>query len=83
MKRKIKYSPEASDWLSTNIPIISNRIINKIIYFSKQENIFIYAKKLTSFNTYRFRIGNYRVIFRLNENILEILLIGKRDEIYK
>jgi len=83
MKREIKYSPEANEWLSTSIPIIRNHIVNKIIYFSKQENIFVYAKKLTSFDTYRFRIGNYRVIFRLINNTLEILLIGKRGEIYR
>lgn len=31
----------------------------------------------------RLRVGNYRVIFYLDKNILEILRIGHRKEIYK
>ena len=31
----------------------------------------------------RFRVGNYRVIFYLEKNVIEILRIGHRREIYK
>lgn len=50
----------------------------------KQEP-FLYAEKLTDpiLGTYRFRIGDYRVIFDLVENEIVILRIGNRKEIYK
>ncbi len=32
---------------------------------------------------YRMRKGNYRAIFRLEDNDIYVLIIGKRDEVYK
>ena len=45
----------------------------------------LYAKKLiyTSLGEYRWRIGNYRVVFDLKKNNVVILKIGHRKEIYK
>ena len=43
------------------------------------------AKKLSDprIGTYRFRIGEYRVIFDLDGNIIVVLRIGHRKKIYK
>ncbi len=68
---------------------IAKRIIKKILFFSKQKDIFDYAKKLKGFknNKYRFRIGNYRAIFEIDTSgkiqILMILNIKHRKDIYK
>lgn len=40
-------------------------------------------KKLTGTNFYRLRIGDYRVIFDNLGNIIEVLKINNRGEIYK
>ncbi len=43
------------------------------------------ARKLihTKIGTYRFRIGDYRVIFDLDGEIIVVLRIGPRSSIYK
>ena len=62
---------------------IKMRIGEKLKFLS--DNPYLYAKKLTNpeIGTYRFRIGDYRVIFDINENDIVILRIGHRKEIYK
>ncbi len=46
---------------------------------------FKYSKKLTDprLGTYRFRAGNYRVIFDIGGKNIIILRVGHRREIYK
>ncbi len=83
MKRTVLYSPSAEKWLACCTPVIRNRIMSKIEYYSRQENLHAYAKKLSASSLYRFRIGSYRVIFRNRDTIIDIAIIGKRDEIYK
>lgn len=41
--------------------------------------------KLTNENAYRIRVGNYRIIYEVNENILTISIvkIGHRKDVYK
>jgi mRNA interferase RelE/StbE len=48
-------------------------------------NPFIHARKLSNSNlgTYRFRIGDYRIIADIEENKIIILRIGHRRDIYK
>ncbi len=43
------------------------------------------AEKLTdfAFGTYKFRIGDYRIIFDIEDKDIVILRIGHRREIYK
>jgi len=44
-----------------------------------------YAKKMVdpALGTYRFRIGDYRVIFDIEGNELVVLRVGHRREIYR
>jgi len=50
-----------------------------------QEEPLKHAVKLTDarLGTYRFRIGDYRVIFDLRDNDIIVLRVGHRNEIYK
>lgn len=67
---------------------VSKRILKKMDFFSKQENPLKFAKKLKDFSLgeYRFRIGDYRVLFDLDEDgnmkILMVLSIKHRREAY-
>jgi mRNA interferase RelE/StbE len=67
---------------------ISKRILKKMDFFSKQENPMKFAKKLkdSSLGEYRFRIGDYRILFDINDNgslqILMILSVKHRREAY-
>lgn len=64
------------------------RIINKLEFFAQQPNPLLYAKRLYNFDgaEYRFRIGDYRVLFdvdnKRNITILIILAVRHRREVY-
>jgi len=62
---------------------IKKRIGNKLKIYS--ENPLKYGKKLTDpkIGTYKFKIGDYRVIFDIDENKIIILRLGHRKNIYK
>lgn len=62
---------------------MQNRIAVKLKEYSKEPQK--YGKKLIKhkIGTYRFKIGDYRVIFDIDNNNLVILRIGHRKSIYK
>ncbi|MDO8609768.1 MAG: type II toxin-antitoxin system RelE/ParE family toxin [bacterium] len=64
---------------------VQKRIIKKLDYFISVENPLQFAESLVNYELgmYRFRIGNYRVIFDIEETMIVILAIGHRREIYK
>ena len=43
------------------------------------------SKQLIGFDYYRADVGEYRIIYKTEENVLFIILVGKRndDEVYK
>ena len=62
---------------------IKSRIGNALLKL--QDNPLLYSDKLSdpALGTYKFRIGDYRVIFDIEGNDVVILRIGHRREIYK
>jgi len=58
--------------------------IGKTLLRYKEEPL-RYAEKLSDpiLGTYRFRIGDYRVIFDIEENEIVVLRVGHRREIYR
>ena len=62
---------------------VKKRIAATLLRFKKDP--FCYAEKLTNpvLGTYRFRIGDYRVIFDVVADEIVILRIGHRRDIYK
>ena len=63
--------------------VVKKRIGKKIKEYSK--NPFLNSKKLTnpSLGTYRWRIGNHRVIFDIDNKNIVILRVGHRKEVYR
>ena len=64
---------------------IQRRIMNKIDYFVSSGVPLSFAENLVNFEIgqYRFRVGDYRIIFDLEGEKLIILTMGHRREIYK
>lgn len=64
---------------------VQRRIIHKLDYYTKQINPLKFAEalKYKEIGSYRYRIGDYRVIFDVLNNKLVILAVGHRREIYK
>ncbi len=62
---------------------IKKRIGATLLRF--KDNPFQYAERLTDseLGGYRFRIGDYRVIFDIEGNDIVVLRVGHRREIYK
>lgn len=50
-----------------------------------QKRPFYYGKKLISekLGKYKFRVGNYRVVFDIDRKKIVVLRVGHRREIYK
>lgn len=84
---KISYTEPATKDLANLEKSIAKRITSKILFFASQDSIKPFCKALTGFEgRFRFRIGDYRAVFRLDEtgeiHILMILKIKHRKDIY-
>lgn len=64
---------------------IRRRILEKLKFYSSQENPLKFADKLKDprFGEYRFRVGDYRALFDVEDKRIIILKVGHRKDIYK
>jgi len=82
MTYKIEFEKRAFQELNKLDQIISRRILKSIKEL--QENFQDKdIKRLKGKDIYRLRIGNYRVLFNIEEDLIKILKIGHRKNIYK
>lgn len=83
MAYRLIYTKSASRDVE-KLDIVAKRKIKKKIETYAQDPL-DYAKKLTNslLGDYRWRIGNYRVVFMLDGQKIVILRIGHRREIYR
>ncbi|MCI9058860.1 MAG: type II toxin-antitoxin system RelE/ParE family toxin [Lachnospiraceae bacterium] len=75
---EIKYSKQAEKFLKKQDSITRTRIRNAIHNLPYGD-----VKKLQGQNGYRLRVGNYRIIFDRDGNVLYIERIDNRGQIYK
>lgn len=75
---EIQYSKQAIKFLKKQDAITKKRIVNAINLLPAGD-----VKALQGRNGYRLRVGDYRIIFDTNGNILLIEAIGNRGQIYK
>lgn len=75
---EIQYSKQAIKFLKKLDAPTRKRITNAINLLPAGD-----VKALQGRNDYRLRVGDYRIIFDINENILLIEAIGNRGQIYK
>ncbi len=64
---------------------IQRRIIKKLDYYCRQKKPLVYADFLIAshLGDYRFRIGDYRIVFDMEGELIVVLAVGHRREIYK
>jgi len=64
---------------------VQKRIIKKLDYFTETDNPLVFADTLVNFDIgqYRFRVGDYRIIFDVQDELIIILSIGHRRDIYR
>lgn len=62
---------------------VQERIVDKMRFFASQSDPLEFAEPLTGYDAYRFRIGDYRVTFELEDDMVRVLSIRRRDEAYR
>lgn len=79
------FKPQALNNLKQLSKSVQKRILNKLDFYTQASEPLKFAIKLTDskLGEYRFRIGDYRVIFDLENNKIIVLIIGHRGSIYK
>lgn len=65
--------------------MLQKRILDKIEFYLSQKNPLSHAEKMKDsiYGQWRFRIGDYRVLFDVEGEKAFILKIGHRREVYK
>lgn len=83
MAYEIAYTRRAAKDISKLQRQVKDRIKKKLERYA--DDPLCYARKMVdpSLGTYRFRIGDYRVIFDLEDDKIVVLRVGHRREIYR
>ena len=83
MSYKLVYTKIAVADIEKLDTVAKKRIKKKLEEFSKSPLSF--SKKMinSKIGSYRWRIGNYRVVFYIDRDNIVILRVGHRREIYK
>jgi len=63
---------------------VQKRIISKLEYFSTQDNPLAFATPIVGCGpgSYRFRVGEYRVVFDIENDWVIVTAVGHRKEVY-
>jgi mRNA interferase RelE/StbE len=83
MSYNLVYTERAVKDIQKIDPNTRSRIGRTLLRY--KEDPLLYARKMinSELGSYRFRIGDYRVIFDLEHDDIVVLKIGHRREIYK
>ena len=83
MSYRLVYTQRASKDIQKLEPKVKSRIGKALLRF--EADPLGYAKRLTNaeLGTYRFRVGDYRIIFDLVADKIVVLRVGHRRDIYK
>jgi len=88
MKTEIVYTNKALKDIDKLDITTARQIVKKIGFYSKKDNPLLFAKKLKPpfDDLFRFRIGDYRVIFEVDNKgnmiILTVLTVKHRKDVY-
>ncbi|MEK7523683.1 MAG: type II toxin-antitoxin system RelE/ParE family toxin [Patescibacteria group bacterium] len=89
MSYRIEYTKEATRDLKKLDFSTAQRMVKKIHFWGYQPDPLHFAKPLQGMgpNKYRFRVGDYRIIFEINKRgqlvVLLILRVAHRREVYR
>jgi mRNA interferase RelE/StbE len=83
LRYQLIYTKRAAKDIRKLDPEVKQRIGKALLHSA--EDPLKFAEKLTDpkLGTYRFRVGDFRVVFDLHENQIVVLRVGHRSEIYR
>lgn len=78
-------STEARKDIKKPHPQIRSRIIDALDDIAENPKLQSYKLVIRVCNLYRYRVGNYRIIYRIHDEELEVLILDAkpRGEVYK
>lgn len=76
------FSYKAEDQLGDLPEDVQRRIRDKMRFYAEQPNPFSFAKRLTDREGYRFRVGDHRALFIIENNVIKVFKIEPRDKAY-
>jgi mRNA interferase RelE/StbE len=81
----LRYTRQAARDIKKLSPQIKERLKEKLEYFTSQEHPLKLAKRLTkpADAQYRYRVGDYRVLFDVEGNDIIVLHVQHRREVYR
>ena len=81
---EVTFSARAAKELKKLDKQIQKRIIEKLVEYAAAENL-SEAKKLINpqLGQWRYRIGDYRIIFDLSGKEIQVLKVAHRSEVYE
>ena len=79
------YTRKSAKQLKSLPHSIQKRIVEKMRFYANQNNSLKFAEHLSDRREgeFRFRVGNYRLIFDVRANVIYVLKIDRRDKVYK
>ena len=80
---KYIFTPTAEDQFDGLTSLYRRRISAKMRFYAAQPDPLKHAESLAGSNEYRFRVGDYRVIFEVLHDTLWVTAIKRRDEAYR
>ena len=83
MKYKLVYTNRADKDIQKLPPEIKKRIGKALLRYEQDPYRYSETLRDSNLGTYRFRIGDYRVIFDLEGSEIVVLRVGHRRDIYK
>ena len=84
MAFEVNFSERAAKEFKKLDKQVQNRIIEKLTEYASSENL-SEAKKLVNsdLGQWRYRVGDYRIIFDLAGNEIQVLKVAHRSEVYE
>ena len=81
----LRFTDAAARQLSRLEKNVQKRVVEKLEFYCSQNQPLQFAEKLRDprFGQWRFRIGEYRALFDVENAEIVILAVGHRREIYK
>jgi mRNA-degrading endonuclease RelE of RelBE toxin-antitoxin system len=77
------FTPTAQDHLQQLPQQTRKRIATKMRFYARQPDPLQFAEPLSGSHNYRFRVGDYRIIFKVVHDTLWIKAVKRRDKAYK
>lgn len=85
MNYRLEISGRAKKDIWALDPVVQKRIVSKLKFFLAQDDPVSFAKRLVNSKDgdYRWRIGHYRIVFDVDNNVILLLRVQHRGQIYK